>query len=111
MRSIEPRPGGPEDILTRQRIGAAIGALADPNRGPTDHSLRLDDGERHSIRRTLRRSTHPLVAFPVSLLDQWDELADDDRVAGLLLFAELVNGPERDRRLSSGRATGRGVER
>ena len=99
----------PKEILTNRRIGAAIGALADPNRSPTDPTLHLDEAERHGIRHAIQGSAHPLAGFADTLLDQWADLADDDRVAGLLLFAQIVNSPRRDRSLHTRR--GRGVDR
>jgi hypothetical protein len=109
MPPDQPRHLDPKQILTSRRIGAAIGALADPHRSPTDQTLHLDEAERHGIRHSLRRSAHPLAGFADGLLDQWGDLADDDRVAGLLLFAEIVNSPRRHRSLSPRRR--RGVER
>jgi hypothetical protein len=110
MPPDETRPVDPKDILTSRRIGAAISALADPNRGPADPTFHLDEAERDSIRQAVQRSTHPLAAFAHGLLDQWEQLADEDRVPDLL-FAEIVNSPGRDRSLDTGRGTGRGVER
>jgi len=111
MGHSEHEPVHSREILSTERIGSARSALADPSRGPTDPSLRLDESERRSIRKALRRSQHPLTAFAESLLDQWDELAADDRVAGLLLLAQIVNAPGRTRGRDTGRAFGRGVER
>jgi hypothetical protein len=107
MPHHQPPPVDPKDILTPGRIGAAIAALADPSRGPADPALRLDETERDGIRQAVGRSTHPLAGFAHGVLDQWDNLEHDDRVAGLLLFAEIVNSPGRDRSLD----TGWGVER
>ena len=102
MTPIEPPLPDPNDILTSGRLGAAIGSLADPGLHP---ALHLDEQERLAIRRALRRSAHPLAGLARHLLDDWDRLADDDRAAGLLLFAQLARTPERSR------DTGRGVER
>ena len=104
MTPSEPPLPDPNDILTSRRLGAAIGSLADPAPHP---ALHLYEPERLAIRRTLRRSAHPLAGFVNHLLDDWDRLADDDRAAGLLLFAQLTRHPERKRNLDRGR----GVER
>jgi hypothetical protein len=101
----------PTQILTPQRIGAAIGALADPNHSPTDPSLHLNDEERDGIRHAIQRSAHHLAGFAHSVLNQWDDLEDDDRVAGLLLFTQIVNSPVRDRSFRRRRVPERGVER
>jgi hypothetical protein len=111
MPPAQPSPLDPKEILTSRRIGAAITALADPNPSTTDPVFRLDESERDSIRRAVGRSTHPLVGFAHSVLDQWEDLEADDRVAGLLLFAEIVKAQGRERRLNTGRGIGRGVER
>ena len=105
MTPTNPTPPDPNEILTNQRLGTAIGALADPDRNPNGSVAHLDEHERHAIRDTLNRSSHPLVAVAHSLLDQWDELADDDRTAGLLLFVQLTRNPGRQRE------TGRGMGR
>lgn len=107
MTQAQHPPIDPKDIITARRIGAAITALADPGHSPTDPSFRLDEAERDSIRQAVERSSHPLAGFAYSVLGQWDDLESDDRVAGLLLFAEIVKGQERERSLH----TGRGVER
>lgn len=82
-----------EKILTHQRIGTALGALIDPSRGSADEALELGDDERHLIRHALTESLHPLAGFAHHLIDQWADLAADDRVAGLLLFAEITHRP------------------
>ena len=101
----------PREILTPRRIGAAISALADPNRSPTDPSLDLSEAERHGIRHAIEGSGHHLAGFADGLLDQWVDLEDDDRVAGLLLFTEIIKSAGRDRGLHRRRVTGREVER
>ena len=105
MTPTNPTPLDPSEILTNRRLGAAIGALADPSRDQTQSVADLDEQERLAIRRALRRSAHPLVGVAHGLLDQWDDLDADDRTAGLLLFAQLTRSPERRR------STGRGMER
>lgn len=107
MSQAQPSPHDPKEILTSRRIGTAITTLADPNHSSTDPVFRLDETERDSIRRAVARSTHPLAGFAHTVLDQWEDLEADDRVAGLLLFAEIVKGQGRHRRLH----TGRGMER
>ena len=105
MTSTVPTPSEPSNILTNQRLGAAISALADLERNPNGTVDNLDEREQHAIRQALNRSSYPLVAVAHGLLDQWDELADDDRTAGLLLFAQLTRSPERQR--DTGRGMGR----
>ena len=105
MTPTVPTPLDPNQILTNQRLGAAIGALADPDRNPNGSVADLDEREQHAIRQALNRSSHPLVAVAHGLLDEWDRLADDDRTAGLLLFAQLTRSPEHRR--DTGRGMGR----
>ena len=105
MTPDHPAPTHPGEILTDRRLGAAIGALADTTGYPDRSAAHLDEGDRHAIRQAHNRSSHPLVAVVHGLLDQCDELADDDRTAGLLLFAQLTRSAGRRR------DTARGVER
>ena len=105
MTSTVPMPLNPSEILTNKRLGTAISALADDDRSLSGSVAQLDERERHAIRQALRRSSHPLVGVAHGLLDQWDRLADDDRTAGLLLFAQLTRNPEHQR--DTGRGTGR----
>jgi len=107
MPSDRASPVDPEDILIVTRLGNAVAALADPNHSPTDPVFHLDSDERETIRRAVGESGHHLTGFALSLLDQWDDLADDDRVAGLLLLAEVVRCARRERSLDRGR----GLER
>ena len=104
------QPGSPsvDEILTRQRIGAAFGVLTGPNRGGSDDALRLSDTERNVIQQALSRSPHPLAGFAHHLIDQWDHAAPDDRVAGLLLFREISVGEEGRRSRDLGRSPGLG---
>ena len=95
MPASQPEPPSVDEILTRQRIGAAFGVLTDPNRGGSDDALCLSDAERNVIQQALSRSPHPLAGFAHDLVDQWDHAASDDRVAGLLLFSEITSGQER----------------
>ena len=107
MTPDQPEPIDPNEILTNRRIGAAFAALADPDDGPTDRLApprRTTSGT--SIAHALNQSSHPLGGVRPDLLDQWDELDADDRVAGLLLFAEIVNrSPDRQRAVSTGGGT------
>ena len=105
MTPTDSTPLDPNEILTNQRLGTAISALTDPDRNPNGSVAHLDERERHAIRQALNRSPHPLVTVAHGLLDQWDRLADDDRTAGLLLFAQLTRNPERQR--ETGREMGR----
>jgi hypothetical protein len=106
---IPPDHDDPADILTRERIGNALTALTDPDRGISDPSLHLDESERHRITRAMKESSHPLAGFAETVIDEWDQLAADDRVAGLLLAAEIVNN--HPRRRAHDVPTGRGLER
>ena len=49
MPASEPGSPSLDEILTRQRIGAAFGVLTGPNRGVTDNALCLSDTERNVI--------------------------------------------------------------
>ncbi|MDF1598094.1 MAG: hypothetical protein P1T08_18655 [Acidimicrobiia bacterium] len=102
MTPVQPQPVDPTEILSRQRIATAFAALAASYDGPSDASLQLDEEERGSIAHVLNGSSHPLGGFAQTVLDQWDQLDADDRVAGLLLFAEIVNRPHRQRAVSQG---------
>ena len=104
-----PNHADPADILTRERIGNALTALTDPDRGVTDPSLSLDEDERDRITQALQESTHPLAGFANTVISEWDQLAADDRVAGLLLATEIVNSHPRQRSLDT--PTRRGLER
>lgn len=107
MPASEPGPSL-DDILTRQRIGAAFGVLTDPSRGVTDDALCLSEDERNVIQRALSQSPHPLAGFAHDLIDQWDHAAPDDRVAGLLLFSEITSGQKRRQSRNLGRSPGLG---
>ena len=111
MPASQPEPPSVDEILTRRRIGAAYGALNDPTRGGSDDTLSLSETERNVIRQALRQSPHPLAGFAHNLVDQWDDLADDDRVAGLLLFKEISVGQNRHRDRNLGRSPGPGLIR
>ena len=94
-------PPDPADIITRERIGNALTALTDPERGISDPSLHLDEDERNHLTQALQESSHPLAGFAKTVIGEWDQLAADDRVAGLLLAAEIVNGGQRQRSLDT----------
>ena len=102
MTPIDPTPLDPSEFLTSRRLGAAIGALAEPDPDTARSVADLDERERHAIREVLDRSTHPLVGVAHRLLDQWDQLESDDRTAGLLLFAQLTRNPEQRRSTERG---------
>ena len=104
MTPVQPQPVNPTEILSRRRIGAAFAALTASDDGHSAASLRLDEDERWSIAHTLKRSPHPSGGFARTVLDQWEQLDADDRVAGLLLFAEIVNRPQRQQTLARGLA-------
>jgi len=111
MPASEPGFPSLDEILTSRRIGAAYGALTDPTRGVTDETLRLSQDERRVIRQALRQSSNPLAGFAHHLVDQWDDTADDDRVAGLLLFREIYVGEKRQRDRNLGRSSRPGLSR
>ena len=111
MPTFQPEPSDINEILTSQRMGAAFGALTDPSRGGSDDALCLGETERNVIRQALRQSSHPLAGFAHHLVDQWDDLAADDRVAGLLLFREITVGEKRQRDRDLGRSPGPGLTR
>jgi hypothetical protein len=92
-------------------MGAAFGALTDPTRGGSDETLGLSETERNVIRQALRQSSHPLAGFAHHLVDQWDDTADDDRVAGLLLLREICVGEKRLQDRDLGRSSGPGLTR
>lgn len=102
MPPVQPQPVDPTEILSSQRIGAAFAALVNSADCRSDASIQLDEDERRSIARVLNQNSHPLGGFARTVLDQWDQLDVDDRVAGLLLFAEIVNRPRRQRAVELG---------
>jgi hypothetical protein len=103
MTPTDPTPLDPDELITNRRLGATISALADTTGHPDRSAADLDQRERRAIRQPLNRSSHSPVAH--SLLEQWDQLADDDRTAGLLLLAQLTGSPRLSRR--TGRGAGR----
>ena len=105
MTPDHPTPTHPGEILTGRRLGAANGALSHTTRHPDRSTAHLHQRGRHAICQAHNRSPHPLVAAAHRLLDQCDKLADDDRTAGLLLFAQLTRSAGRRR------DTARGVQR
>jgi hypothetical protein len=111
MPTFQPEPCDIDEILTRQRIGAAFGALTDPTRGDNDETLSLSETERNVIQQALSKSPHPLAGFAHHLIDQWDHTEPDDRVAGLLLFREITVGPKRLQDRDLGRSPGPGLTR
>lgn len=110
MADTEPA-ASPEEILTRRRIGAALGALIDPSRDSADDALHLSEDERRTIRQALTESLHPLAGFAHNLLDQWADLAADDRVAGLVLVAEITRRPAPTRSRNLDYPAGPGLSR
>jgi hypothetical protein len=94
---MPPDQPQPIEVLSRRRIGAALAALTDSDGDHSDASLQLDEHQRQTIAHAVGQSPHPLGGFAQTVLDQWDQLDADDRVAGLLLFAEIVNRPHRQR--------------
>ena len=96
MRSSPPEPL--TEILSVRRVATALSALTDPNRGPTDAAFDLTQEERATIQDAVDESDHPLARFAAYLIDEWDQTAPDDRVAGLLLFQEItqVTTPRHD---------------
>jgi len=102
MTRDQPQPIDPTEILSKRRIAAAFAALRASNDDPSDGSIQLDADERQSIAHALNGHSHPLGGFAQTVLDQWDLLDADDRVAGLLLFAEIVNRSHRQRTVGQG---------
>ena len=111
MSASEPGSPDLDGILTSRRMGAAFGALTDPTCGGSDDALCLSETERNVIRQALRQSSHPLTGFARQLVDQWDDTANDDRVAGLLLFREITVGERRRQSRNFGRSSGPGLSR
>ena len=107
MPTFQPEPCDINEILTSRRIGA-YGALTDPIRGGSDDALCLSEDERNVIQQALSQTPHPLAGFANQLVDQWDDAAADDRVAGLLLFSEIASGPKHRQSLGRSRAPGLG---
>ncbi len=85
-----PQPESLGEILSVGRVAIALSALSDPSHGPTDAAFDLTQKERATIQDALDESDHPLARFAEYLIDEWDETAPDDRVAGLLLFQEIT---------------------
>ena len=111
MSASEPGSPDLDGILTSRRMADAFAAFNDPTRDGSDDALRLGETERNVIRQALRQSSHPLAGFARQLVDQWDDLAADDRVAGLLLFREITVGEKRQRDRDLGRSPGPGLIR
>ena len=88
MQLTQPESLG--EILSVTRVATALSALTDPNCGPTDAAFDLTQQERATIQDALNESDHTLARFAEYLIDEWDETAPDDRVAGLLLFQEIT---------------------
>ncbi len=86
-----PRPESLGEILSVGRVATALSALSDPSHGPTDAAFDLTQEERATIQDALHESDHLLARFAEYLIDEWDETAPDDRVAGLLLFQDEGN--------------------
>ena len=84
------QPDSLGEILSVGRVATALSALSDPNHGATDAAFDLTQQERATIQDALHESPHPLARFAEYLIDEWDETAPDDRVAGLLLFQEIT---------------------
>ena len=85
-----PRPESLGEILSVRRVATALTALTDPGRGPADAVFYLTQQERAIIHDAVGDSDHPLARFAEYLIDEWDQTAPDDRVAGLLLFQEIT---------------------
>ena len=102
MTPVQPQPIDPTEILSRRRIRAVFAALTNADDCQSDASLQLDEDERRSIAHALNDNSHPLGGFAQTVLDQSDQLEADDRVAGLLVFAEIVNRSHRQRSVSQG---------
>ena len=102
MTPRDPTPLEPDVILTSRRHGVAINALPDTTGHPDRSAVHRDQRDRHAIRQALNRSSHPLAPAAHGLPDQCDELANDNRTAGLLLFAQITRSTERQRDTAPG---------
>ena len=106
-----PEPHDVTEILTSQRITAALTALTDPAHDDHYDPCCLSETEREVIQQALGESPHPLAGFAYHLIDQWDHAEPDDRVAGLLLFKEITTGQKRRQSQEIGRSTPPGLRR
>ena len=110
MPTSQPETSEITDILSRRRLAAAFNTLADPDRNNSNDALRLSDTEREVIRQAVSESSHPLAGLASHLVSEWDQADPDDRVAGLLLFAEItITHPRRQQ--TRGLPTGPGLSR
>ncbi len=90
MPTTRPQSPNVTEILARERIADALGALTDPARYGTDASLSLCETDRKIIQQAIGESPHPLSGFAHDLIDQWDYTTPHDRATGLLLFTEIT---------------------
>jgi hypothetical protein len=107
------RPPSPNvtEILARERIADALGALTDPTRDGTDAALSLSETDRKIIQQAIGESPHPLSGFAHDLIDQWAHTAPHDRAAALLLFSEITVEQKRRQNQNLERSTGLGLGR
>lgn len=105
---VEPARRSSRDPHPVSRSPPLSVVLTDPSRGVTDDALCLSEDERNVIQQALSQTPHPLAGFANQLVDQWDDAAADDRVAGLLLFSEIASGPKHRQSLGRSRAPGLG---
>ncbi len=111
MQLSEPEPANPHEILSIERIGAAVRCLTDPLDHQAGDPLRLTADERDTIRRAISVSAHPFASLAEDLLGQWGQLDAGDRAAGLLLLADLIDPHPSTHRSLDGPTLGRGIER
>ena len=105
---VEPARRSSRDPHPVSRSPPLSVVLTDSSRGVTDDALGLSEDERNVIQQALSQTPHPLAGFANQLVDQWDDAAADDRVAGLLLFSEIASGPKHRQSLGRSRAPGLG---
>lgn len=98
-----PQPESLDEILSVRRVATALTAITDPNRSPADEAFHLTQQERATNQDAVGESHHPLARFAEYLIDEWDQTAPDDRVAGLLLFQEITQVAARRHDQTGGR--------
>ena len=111
MSSTRPQSPNVTEILARERIADALGALTDPTRDGTDAALSLSETDRKIIQQAIGESPHPLSGFAHDLIDQWDYTTPHDRAAGLLLFSEITIEQKRRQSQNVERSHGLGLGR
>jgi hypothetical protein len=83
------------EILSRDRLAAALVATDMPANRAVDAALHLTDAERDTIRIALSTSSRAISEFARRILDLYDELPPRHRYEALDLFASVVHNPRR----------------